>query len=182
MTRTEADTVKSIRLLGTTWQRRGFRYWSRRTGLLLLWLAVFALSMWVVGLLFKVVITDRDADTSLRGVALGVMSVAVLSSFAWGFSLMRRSDAEKKLGVPMIVRSGTAVDDQRRAAWQGYGIGLVAAPLILLGQLFFVGVLAALVLSLMQRHISVEEFEAATGRKAPPRVKKQRRLGQRRQR
>ncbi|MGJ0119598.1 hypothetical protein ACQ7HM_10370 [Williamsia sp. MIQD14] len=174
------DPIPSIRLLGKTWQRRGFYYWWLRTWLFLLWFALFGLSTWFVGLLFTIVITDPGTPASLRAVALTVMSVAVLSSFAWGFSLMRRSEAEKKLGLPMIVRSGTTAEQQQKAGWRGYGLGLVAGPLVLLGQLFVVGVLAAMVVSLLQKYISVEEFEAATGQSAPPRFKRSRRWQRRR--
>ena len=159
-----------VRFLGTTWRRRGVRYWLRRASLLILWTLVFALSVWGVSILFSVVATT--AAGTARIVVLTLMSLAVIGSFVWGFSLMRRSEEEKKLGVPMIMRAGTTAEQRRDAAWRGYGLGLVAGPLVLVSQMFVVGVLAAIVLSLMQKYISIEEFEAATGRKAPPRVKR----------
>lgn len=160
----------AIRFLGTTWQRRGLRYWLRRGALLILWTLVFAISVWGVSILFSVAATT--AAGTARIVVLTLMSLGVIGSFVWGFSLMRRSEQEKKLGVPMIMRAGTTVEQRRDAAWRGYGLGLVAGPLVLLSQIFVVGVLAMVVLSLMQKYISIEEFEAATGKKAPPRVKR----------
>lgn len=170
MTVTRDEEIKSIHLLGTSWHRRGVRYWTRRTLLLLLWTGILALSIWVVGMLFDVV--ARNSAGTARVFVLFLMSCAVCGSFVWGFSIMRRTDEEKKLGVPMIMRSGRPVGDYPEAKWHGAASGLVAGPLVLVSQLFIVGVLVALVVGLLQKYISIEEFEAATGRKAPPRVKR----------
>lgn len=162
--------IKSIRLLGTTWYERGPRYWLRRTALLVLWSAILAFVVWVIVGLFAAAATGTTGVG--RILLVGAMSLAVTGSFVWGFSLMRRSEEEKKLGVPMIMRAGTTVEQHRQAGSAGYRAGLFGGGLVIIAQLFVVGVLVALVVGLLQKYISIEEFEAATGRKAPPRVKR----------
>ena len=83
---------------------------------------------------------------------------------------MRRTDEEKAMGVPMIMRSGVTRESQKRAGWVGVGAGAVVTPLVVCAQVFFVGAFAALLVSLCQKYISIEEFEAATGKKAPKRT------------
>lgn len=164
--------IKPVRLLGTTWRKRGVRYWARRSALLVFWSALLALTVGIIATLFS------RAATGTTGVGrialLTVMALAVAGSFGWGFSLMRRSVEEKKLGVPMIIRSGTTTtpEQRRQAGSAGYRAGLFGGPFIVIAQFVAVGVLAAIVVGLLQKYISVEEFEAATGRKAPPRVKR----------
>lgn len=162
--------IKPVRLLGTTWHKRGVRYWARRTTLLFFWSALLALTVGIIATLFSSAATETSGGG--RIVLLLVMSLAVAGSFCWGFSLMRRSDEEKKLGVPMIIRAGTTAEQRQRAGSAGYRAGLFGGPLIIIAQFVVVGVLAAIVVGLLQKYISIEEFEAATGRKAPPRVKR----------
>ena len=69
----------------------------------------------------------------------------------------------------MIMRSRATPESRDRAAWAGVGAGVVRSPLVVFAQIFVVGVLAALVVSLLQKYISIEEFEAVTGKKAPRR-------------
>ena len=162
--------IQSIHLLGTSWYERGFSYWSRRTALLVFWSALLAFVVWVIVGLFSAAATGTSGVG--RVVLLAAMSLAVTGSFVWGFSLMRRSEEEKKLGVPMIMRAGTTAEQRRRAGSAGYRAGLFGGGFVVIAQLFVVGVLVALVVGLLQKYISIEEFEAATGRKAPPRVKR----------
>ena len=105
VTNSQTRYVKEIRLLGTTWKDRGPPYWARRVGLVVLWTAVFALSCWGVGLVIYVIATS--ASGSARAFILVLAATGVLWSFYWGFGLLKRTDEEKELGVPMIIRSGT---------------------------------------------------------------------------
>ncbi|MGZ8178856.1 hypothetical protein ACXVUM_13085 [Williamsia sp. SKLECPSW1] len=160
---------QEIRFFGTTtWATRGVRYWWRRAGLLLLWCLICAMSVWFVGILYGGVIGETSGV--VRAVLLVGMSIGVAGSCIWGYSLMRRSDAEKAMGVPMIMRSGSTAEERRRAGMAGLGAGVARSPLVLFSQVFVVGVFAAVIVSLCQKYISIEEFEAATGKKAPKRT------------
>lgn len=159
---------KEIQFLGTTWATRGVRYWTRRCGLLAVWMIVLAFSVWFVGILIGGVVDD--ATGVVRVVLLTIISAGVTGSCIWGYSLMRRSEEEKTLGVPMIMRSGSTPEERRRAGRRGLGAGVARSPLVVFAQVFVVGVFAFVVVSLCQKYISIEEFEAATGRKAPRRT------------
>ena len=158
---------QEIRFFGTTWATRGVRYWLRRTGLLLLFGVLLAFAVWAVSIVYRLVLSE--AHGGVRVALLLVVSAGVAGSCIWGYSLMRRSDAEKAMGVPMIMRSGSTAE-HRRAGMAGLGAGVARSPLVLFSQVFVVGVFAAVIVSLCQKYISIEEFEAATGKKAPKRT------------
>lgn len=160
--------AREIQFLGTTWATRGVRYWARRLGILAIWTIVLAFSVWFVGILIGVVIDE--ATGAIRVVLLAIVSAGVTGSCIWGYSLMRRSEEEKALGVPMIMRSGSTPEERRRAGMRGLGAGVARSPLVLFAQVFVVGVFAFVIVSLCQKYVSIEEFEAATGRKAPRRT------------
>ncbi|WP_253659786.1 hypothetical protein [Williamsia maris] len=120
-----------------------------------------------MGIVIYVIATS--ASGSARAFILVLAATGVLWSFYWGFGLLKRTDEEKELGVPMIIRSGTTPEARDRGGWAGVTAGIVAAPVVLFAQIFVVGAAAALVISLLQKYISIEEFEAVTGKKAPRR-------------
>ncbi|MBT0566068.1 hypothetical protein [Williamsia sp. CHRR-6] len=159
--------TQSIKYFGTSWASRGFTYWRKRVVMTTFLAALLALSVWGAAVIIHLVATH------MRGTGRITLLVFLLLALAWslayGFALTRRTAAEKELGVPPIMRARSSSESRTRAGWSGVGAGIVAGPLVLIAQIFIVGTLAAAVFSSLQQYVSIEEFEAATGKRVPRR-------------
>lgn len=164
---TTTGSTRSIKYFGTSWEKRGFRYWRLRAMATAFCLFLLAMSGWAVSILLSLVLTKMHGVG--RVVLFAILMMAIAWSVAYGFSLTRRTPVEKALGVPPIMRSRSSSESRERAGWAGVGAGIVAGPLVVVAQILVVGTFAALVFTSLQRYISIEEFEAATGKRVPRR-------------
>ncbi|MBT0567778.1 hypothetical protein [Williamsia sp. CHRR-6] len=146
----------------------GFRYWRRRVVFTVFFVVLLLLSTWISVIIIDLIATQTHGV--IRVILLAVAGAGLLWSFAYGFSLLRRTDDEKRLGVPMIMHSGSTEAGRTAAGRAGVTMGILGGPLVLFAQLFVVGVLAAALVASVQRYNSIEEFERATGKKVPRRT------------
>ncbi|MFR9794761.1 hypothetical protein ACL02U_02505 [Streptomyces sp. MS06] len=103
--------------LGTSWYRRGFGYWLRRTATGLLWLVLFA-ALYAATLAMFTGFFDGLSGTgrTLVNAALGVASCAGL---VWGWVTQRRRHREALLDPPTPDQAWTA---KRRRARRNVGV------------------------------------------------------------
>lgn len=159
-------SIPTVRLLGTSWYRRGPGYWFRRVALTLVYLLVFALSAVFAGIAIDVIATQ--AKSWLRIVLLAVAIVGIAWSFVTGFRAISRTPEEKASGRPLAFRNTKTPRTRRAAGGAGLGLGVgayagsaIAGGLVVFGQLFVVGWIAAMAATSLGRYLSVEEYEAA---------------------
>lgn len=164
---TSSTHTKSIKYFGTSWKERGFTYWRLRAVATVFCVFLLAMPTWAVGVILDLVLTRMNGVGRIA--LFSVLRLALTWSVAYGFSLTRRTPAEKALGVPPIMRSRSSDESRKSAGFAGLGAGIVAGPLVLIAQIFIVGTMAALVFTSLQRYLSIEEFEAATGKRVPRR-------------
>ncbi|GLX47450.1 hypothetical protein Shyhy01_04000 [Streptomyces hygroscopicus subsp. hygroscopicus] len=119
--------------LGTTWYRRGPRYWLRRTVNALFLLTVLAFFCYIALVLYS----GAPRTYLPRGMRTGwdvTQAVASCVALVWGWTKQRRSHREALLAPPSPGRvAGARRDGKRRVPGLvalGRGLLLLAAPLM----------------------------------------------------
>lgn len=159
--------VPKIKLLGTTWYRRRWPYWARRTGLAAAYLVFFMIVGIGVAAVVSVIVTD--AKGIWLGVFLSLAVTAVLWSFYVAFRQFVAENRRFRLGVAALTEPGgyKASRDRRAATAGGLGLGIgayggsaLAGGLLIVGQLFVIGWVGYMVAISFRRYLTPEEFEA----------------------
>lgn len=159
--------VKKIRLLGKTWYRRGFPYWTRRVGLSVAYLIMLACTGgFVAGVLIGVA-------TNMSGIGRLVVLVLIVSAIVMSgvtaFRSIQRTPEEKEAGRPMAFRAKPKASRMKIGAVSGSGLGLgigayggsaVAGAFVAVGSIFVIGWALVFFVISLQRYLSVEEYEA----------------------
>ncbi|MFE2507744.1 hypothetical protein ACFXC9_04600 [Streptomyces naganishii] len=137
--------IPSLPGLGTTWYRRGARYWLRRAGGAALWLVVTAFVCYMGLALyggFREVLTP-----GLRTAWDWIQVIASCGAVVWGWLVQRRDHRRKLLDPPSPARARAARRDQSRRTpglvVAGRFLILLAAPVLPAAMAFAVGWLLA---------------------------------------
>lgn len=76
------EQVRSIRIFGTTWAQRGWRYWIRRVGITVLWTGVAALEIGIIVAFWSGLV--EAAGNSIATVAIStVLTGLLLGGLVW---------------------------------------------------------------------------------------------------
>ncbi|MGV4984616.1 hypothetical protein ACWC0C_35485 [Streptomyces sp. NPDC001709] len=124
--------IPSLRGLGTTWYRRGPRYWLRRALGAAVWLAVLAFCVYIALVLYG---SFRSAlPPAVRPVWDWAQATASLGALVWGWLVQRRDHRRKLLDPPAPDEFRAAERDERRSstgrAVAGRAFWLIAAPVL----------------------------------------------------
>ncbi|MGH1555676.1 hypothetical protein ACRAWF_39045 [Streptomyces sp. L7] len=116
--------------LGTTWYRRGPRYWLRRASGALLWFLVMAFFCYIAFVLYRGFRTSLPPTVrTVWDWAQAVLSVVAL---VWGWRVQRRDLRRKLLDPPTPDQARRTKRDETRGstglAVAGRALWLVAAP------------------------------------------------------
>ena len=133
--------VPKLRLLGTSWYRRGARYWVRRAGI------SFGMTFFAAFLVFMLVAFIEGIDQSMDGIAkvvvLGAGGAAILWSICSVVIALRRDEAATLAGGTPHPRGAGS---PRRGITTGVGLGAaarggspVAEALLFVGLFFAIG-------------------------------------------
>jgi MFS family permease len=166
--RVSGQNLPKVRLLGTTWADRGWRYWSRRFWLVVAYALIAALE-W--GIAFSIWSSlAHSTSPSSRTVITVVAAALVIGGFVWALrTLWEVTTAEHRHDIPKLraISERNSGRSRGRAASAGSAIGVgglagssTALLTVAVGVFAVLGwAVVALVMSLM-RYISVEEYLA----------------------
>ena len=149
--------VPKLRLLGTSWYRRGLGYWLRRTGL--------ATGMTVITALMVFLLVGFVGGLASTTTGWGAVAVVVVASAAatWSTYSVFRSTLrrEAEIATPPVQSAA------RRTRASGLGLGAAArggspvvGGLIFIGLLFVIGWLIVPTAFLFRRYLGPEEKAA----------------------
>lgn len=166
--------IRNVRLLGTTWASRGWRYWTRRFWLALFFALVAAFEITIaIGLwsdLFK-----SSLSNTVKLILSTVILVLVIGGFVWAFrTLWDIASAEYRNDIPRLraIAERAKGQDRRKAGLAGLTLGVgglsgipAAGLALLVGAFAALGwALVMLVMNVMP-YISAEEYLAVHDQK-----------------
>lgn len=169
-TRPAGPPIPKIRLLGTSWYRRGVGYWARRAGLSLLYLLLLAMVLLVVGAVVSAIVSATTGWT--RVAILAAVALVVLASYVHAVrALVLRRRARRQGGAPLTAAQRRDLERRRRRGGAaGLGTGgatlagsTVGGAFLLVGSLAVVGLASTIVVDSLGKYLSDEEFYAAQG-------------------
>lgn len=153
--------VPTLRLLGTSWYRRGVEYWVRRVWLLGVYLALLGGVLIVTGAIVWGVSTSFTGSS--RIVLLALVAIAILASFISPVRSSRRRRRARQQGAaaPGQTRSTRA----SRSGGLGvgvaaYGGSVAAGALVTVSAVFIFGSVVVLVVDSAGRYLNNQEFFA----------------------
>lgn len=155
-----------LRLLGTTWYRRGPSYWARRAWLTFAYLVLLALVALFVGALVAAVVSGMAGVG--RIIVLALIVAVVVASYVQAIRARRRRHRERDAAAALTAEQRRAQARRQRAAGGaglGAGVGasggsVVGAALLFLGALAVVGTISVIVVESLGRYLNDEERAA----------------------
>lgn len=156
--------IPAIPFLGTSWYRRGGRYWFRRTAFFLGAALIAAFPVWFVCIIFSVI--AHNTRSWIRIALLAAAIIAICWSLFTGFrSTTRAKHAEQLLLAGHEGGPEAAPEQASKTAGLGlgaaaYGGSVIAGGLVVVGQLFIVGWLAAFLVKASGRYLGLPEIRA----------------------
>ena len=153
--------MPTLRLLGTSWHRRGVEYWVRRVWLLGVYLALLGGVLLLTGAIVWGVSTSSTG--ALRIVLLALVAVAILASFISPVRSSRRRRCARQQGAVDLAQTRSI----RASRSGGLGVGVAASggsvaagALVTVGAVFIFGSVVVLVVDSVGRYLNNEEFFA----------------------
>lgn len=158
--------ARSIPVLGTNWYTRGFRYWQTR-----LFLSFFTAVGFISMSLFvwaAFLVAEEHLDGRLRIGAVAALTVVVAWSLFTGGRAIRRARSSMRSGEYMTLTAAHRPDRGRKdSSAAGLTLGATAyagsslsGVLLMIGALFGIGWVAALLANSLARYLGPDEFRA----------------------
>ncbi|OBJ73711.1 hypothetical protein [Mycobacterium sp. 1274756.6] len=166
----DGEQVRSLRIFGTTWADRGWRYWIRRVGITVLWACVAALEIGVILAFWSGLVEAANNRVATLGISTVLVGL-LLGGFLWAIRGWREvRDAER---VGDTVRLQEIVDEGIRSRHKAVvggtllgGGGLLAIPAavlaLTLGTFAVIGWVFVFLLMSFGRYYDPEEYLAVT--------------------
>ncbi|ODR11100.1 hypothetical protein BHQ15_03010 [Mycolicibacillus koreensis] len=162
------EQVRSIRIFGTTWAQRGWRYWIRRVGITVLWTGVAALEIGIIVAFWSGLV--EAAGNSIATVAIStVLTGLLLGGLVWAIRGWREVREAERSGdiarLHEIVDKGVGNRGKAAAGATLFGggglLGIPAALLALaVGTFAVIGWVFVFLLMSFGRYYDIEEYLA----------------------
>ena len=159
--------VPKLRLLGTSWYRRGVGYWARRGWLTLVYLLLLGLIGFIVGDVVYGAATD--AHGVARVVALVLLFGVIVGSHIYAVRASMRRRHERRQGLTPLTPEQRREQDRRRRRGGRFGIGtgvgayggsVVGGALLFLGSVVFIGTITMFVVDSLGKYLNNDEYFA----------------------
>jgi hypothetical protein len=157
--------VPRVKFLGRSWHKRGVAYWLKRIRFTILFVAIAVFPVVIVTAFFSVV--AHDAKSWIRVVLLLAGVLVVCWSLVAGFRSVSRSIQEENALLTEGPVPPATASAQRTSTGGGLGLGVaayggsaLAGGILMIGQLFVVGWLIAIVVKTFRRFTGPEEIRA----------------------